>query len=367
MEVMADDCGCPPSGKALETFFCNTGASVLSRDCEFQDWSDWSGCTATCDGITQRHRKIEQYGRGTGKWCGATDPDAMKEVWPCNPGPNEDAPEECRDNAPPEDCMMSDWTDWSVCSKSCDGGEHLRTRTVTQYPAHRGKECDHSIQEVVECNRHSCSGPAPVACNLGHWEEWGECDMCSGERLRIREVVTYPENGGTECNLTDMVEVGACHRRCENVQYCAWDSWGAWSPCTATCGKGGKRHRRRHLHLTDDAKALLPDNVRDQLNGATRLYLQAKDLETRHWQEVSLSFMAGCGSILAMIVGMRVFLAMRSRHSQPTAQGYSDIRRSLRSAGVPEAPSPASVAPAASGARVYRVVRGEVRGDDAAQ
>lgn len=356
MVQMADQCGCPPTGEHREVGFCNTQSSVENKDCSFEDWSEWSACTSTCDGITQRHRKIKVYGRGVGHWCGKDDgPEAMKETWPCNPGPNQDAPEECRDNAPPEDCKLTDWTDWSVCSKTCGGGEHLRTRSVTQYPAHGGKECSHSIEEVVECNRHSCSGPQPVDCNLGVWQEWGECDMCSGERIRNRKVVTYPQNGGNECNMTDMTEVGACHRRCENIQYCAWDAWGAWSPCTATCGQGGKRHRRRHLHLTAEAKEMLPDNLKDQLNSAQRLYLQVKELESKHWQEMCGSFMAGCGSILAAIVGMRMFTAMRSRQPRPAAQGYSDIRRStsIRSATVPE---PAASNGAAISARAYRVV-----------
>jgi hypothetical protein len=353
MVQMADDCGCPPTGNHHETAFCNTESGLENVDCHFSDWDPWSGCSANCDGVTRRNRRVEEFGRGTGEWCiGATE-----ETWPCNPGPNEDASEECRDNAPPEDCELNDWTDWSVCSKTCGGGEHLRTRTVTKYPAHGGKQCSHSIEEVVECNRHSCSGPQPVDCDLGHWQEWGECDMCSGERTRLKKLVTYPTNGGNECNMTDMAEVGACHRRCENIQYCAWDTWGAWSPCTATCGQGGKRHRRRHLHLTAEAKELLPDSMKDQLNSAQRLYLQVKELETKHWQEMCGSFMAGCGSILAAIVGMRLFTAMRSRHLQPVAQGYSDIRGSpsIRSAIVPEpqAPSPSG---AASSARAYRVV-----------
>ena len=39
----------------------------------------------------------------------------------------------------------------------------------------------------------------PVDCVLGHWQSWGACNACGGERTRRRQVVTFPRNGGMEC------------------------------------------------------------------------------------------------------------------------------------------------------------------------
>lgn len=39
----------------------------------------------------------------------------------------------------------------------------------------------------------------PVDCVLGHWQSWGACNACGGERTRRRQVLTFPKNGGREC------------------------------------------------------------------------------------------------------------------------------------------------------------------------
>jgi len=49
-----------------------------------------------------------------------------------------------------------------------------------------------------------------VDCEVGHWREWGECDVrCGpGVRQRTRPVIVAPLNGGQACPPT--VEKSAC-------------------------------------------------------------------------------------------------------------------------------------------------------------
>ena len=49
------------------------------------------------------------------------------------------------------------WGEWSVCSRSCDGGAQTRTRTCTNPPPmHGGKQCPGPTSETQSCNSHFC-------------------------------------------------------------------------------------------------------------------------------------------------------------------------------------------------------------------
>lgn len=41
----------------------------------------------------------------------------------------------------PRNCEVSEWTEWSSCSKTCGIGESIRTRTILKHPRHGGSVC----------------------------------------------------------------------------------------------------------------------------------------------------------------------------------------------------------------------------------
>ncbi len=55
------------------------------------------------------------------------------------------------------DCVMSEWTEWSECNKSCGKGHTIRTRMVKLEPQFGGDPCPESIQrkkcKIRKCNR----------------------------------------------------------------------------------------------------------------------------------------------------------------------------------------------------------------------
>jgi len=53
------------------------------------------------------------------------------------------------------DCVVSDFSVFSSCSKKCDGGESIKTRTVTQ-PANAGGKACPPLEEKIACNVQSC-------------------------------------------------------------------------------------------------------------------------------------------------------------------------------------------------------------------
>lgn len=54
------------------------------------------------------------------------------------------------------DCIMSDWTEWSECNKSCGKGHTIRTRIVTMEPQFGGDSCTETIQRK-KCKIRKCS------------------------------------------------------------------------------------------------------------------------------------------------------------------------------------------------------------------
>lgn len=309
---MANECGVPPHGKDSEVAFCNVHSPCgESVDCELSDWTPWNSCSKTCDGITSRTRQIKDYGRGNGAWCMGS----LMQTWPCNPSPGQDPPAGCSDG-PRRDCVLGDWREWSLCSATCGGGQHIRSRKIEQHPTNGGKGCDDALSEIKECARGECGGPAPSDCKFGEWEDWGECDKCSGERRRFRSILAYPSNGGKECDPTVTVELGKCPRRCNHQKLCEWDDWGAWSGCTVNCGKGGKRRRRRYLHLTEAGQEMLPEHLAEVMRGYESLRERATALEAHHAHEVLISFVAGCATILGALGGLRAWSTTRGRHAR---------------------------------------------------
>lgn len=197
-----------------------------------------------------------------GHWCLG----GLKEMVPCNPREGEEWPPGC--GGEPVDCLFAEWSDWSPCSKTCGGGERRRSREISILPQYGGRNCEGPSIELQECARHSCGGVEPVDCKMGDWEEWGSCDKCDGERKRFRKIAVTPQGAGKKCDRTVLAEVVACPRRCEGIKLCEWSLWSEWTPCSASCGQGGKRSRRRDLLLSSSGRGRLKEEQEDLLHEA---------------------------------------------------------------------------------------------------
>jgi len=236
----------------------------------------------------------------------------MGETWPCHPSPNEVAPTGCVVQAP-VDCIFASWREWGDCSATCGGGERTRSRDIAQRPSDGGMACRGVLSEIAECARQSCRGLARVNCVYGQWTEWGACNKCGGERFRTRNIARYPENGGEACQYIATEEAGKCPRKCNQKLYCTWSHWDDWSRCTATCGTGGKRARRRYLELSDDPRAeeLLPTD--EMVLEYETLFKRTNVLEENHYQEILVAFGAGGTSLVLLMVAIRTSLLMCCR------------------------------------------------------
>ncbi|XP_072300062.1 thrombospondin type-1 domain-containing protein 7B [Eucyclogobius newberryi] len=78
----------------------------------------------------------------------------------------------------PGHCLVSDWSSWTPCSKTCRSadlspGFRLRTRTMTQIPVGGGNQCP-ALEEKEACN---ILGDLLAHCPRFVWRstDWGEC------------------------------------------------------------------------------------------------------------------------------------------------------------------------------------------------
>lgn len=158
----------------------------------------------------------------------------MKELEPC-PGL-----ELC-----PLDCAVSEWTN-ALCTKTCGGGQMVRTRTVIQERITGGKPCPHLEEAAagVQCAREVC----PADCEVSEWTDFAECSIpCGGEgkKTRRRDILVDQAGEGKECpHLEETVSpcgMDPCAEDCE------LSDWSVWSECTATCLGGIRRRSRRIL------------------------------------------------------------------------------------------------------------------------
>jgi len=167
-------------------------------DCKVSEWVEVEpGCSVSCAGGTvNMKRTIEVYPVG-----GAACP-ALEMVETCNL-------QKC-----PINCRVGDWTGWSDCSAKCGGGVQDRNRPVVVEPMYDGEACG-DTEQVQSCNPQSCD----VDCVLSDWTMWTNCSKpCStGHITRIRTVVEPAVGGGTCADIDGPVRV---QKESCNVQPC---------------------------------------------------------------------------------------------------------------------------------------------------
>jgi hypothetical protein len=183
-------------GRASHTTSCNTQpcpvdcivggtasdpATGLDSSVAGAGWSDWSSCTAKCDGgIQTRTRKIEQFAQWGGVACAG---DSEQRV--CNT-------QSCAVN-----CETSHWSDWSTCGQTCGSGTRTRARVELRAASADGIQCPH-LDETQDCESPAC----PVDCVVAAWPAtasivWSACTVSCGvgTQQASRVATTQPTNG----------------------------------------------------------------------------------------------------------------------------------------------------------------------------
>lgn len=195
----------------LEKRACKQHLEDCEDVCEFGDWAPWGPCEGACgEGQMTRRREVISGARGE-----------------CS-GPTETAP--CFVSPCPVDCVTTDWSEWSECDTPCGGGEMKRTRELIAGAANGGKKCG-NLWELKTCNEYPCINQAED-CIMSAWSDWSQCTKsCGGGTHTRRRSITKrkislivpplllllaPGRGGEPC--ADLYEKTGC-----NLQRCSDD------------------------------------------------------------------------------------------------------------------------------------------------
>merc|ERR1719321_467582 len=153
------------------------GHSAFFQDCEVSQW-DPEECTKKCAGGEQKlTRNVLSPSKGGTKCL------PLAATKTCNRQP-------C-----PVDCKLHAWGGWSKCSSKCGGGLQTRVRDVEIPMRYAGKPCSET-NEAKQCNVAACSKD----CVLTEWTKWTGCSKdCDGGSKKRQKFILEPSEGSGKC------------------------------------------------------------------------------------------------------------------------------------------------------------------------
>lgn len=219
-----NECQHPDGYTEQESCFSSQGACPMTppTDC-VGGFSALSACNPTCGPGTQYQTySITTQPQNGGQACPYGEGQVNTVL--CNRG-------DC-----PQNCIMSDWSAWSSCDKSCGGGKETRTRTVIQPASGGGTACPTDLSESRDCNIETC---APDAVDCVFTTSYGDCSAVCGGGMRTGtyEVLIPASGGGTACPTGTPAPQSCNTEACPAPVNCAYTIEYIGS-CNAECGGG---------------------------------------------------------------------------------------------------------------------------------
>ncbi|XP_061442295.1 thrombospondin type-1 domain-containing protein 7A isoform X3 [Rhineura floridana] len=207
----------------------------------------------------------------------------------------------------PSDCKLSEWSNWSRCSKSCGSGVKVRSKWLREKPYNGGRPCpklDHvnQVYEVVPCHS-DCSQ------YIGVPEPWSVCKVTNvdlnencGEGVQTRKVRCMQNtmdgpSDTVEDYLCDQEEMPIGARKCTLPcpEDCVMSEWGQWSRCSLPCNGSNVRERSAEVMRQPQGGKACPASVETEpcsLNKNCFHY----DYNVTDWSTCQLSEKAVCGN-----------------------------------------------------------------------
>ena len=144
--------------------------------CDYGDWQDTSTCPECGTGLSKNQKQ-------TAKNPGCNGPNERYQSIPCNINP-------C------PTCNYGNWTDWTPCSKPCNGGTvGTQTRTRTEKP-YGSIQCGDTSQ-TQQCNTQACP-----PCEYSTKGTTSECSVECGGGTQTTTYDLKDAHGNETCNTT---------------------------------------------------------------------------------------------------------------------------------------------------------------------
>ncbi|CAB4065357.1 unnamed protein product [Lepeophtheirus salmonis] len=212
---------------------------------EWSFWSQWSSCSASCGGGKQSRSRTCQVSSSIFLGVNVTCPGSPEEFQNCNT------------NKCPE---LSNWSEWTICTKKCGTGERSRERTCNGeiYPSTQNP-CQISLYERELCNNQPCP-------SYTEWSDWASCSVsCGGgiqKRMRSCVLPKFTSNIDLKCEggpplrrgIVILMHVpigvlGVLGVLALSLVEKGKDENSKWTECSTTCGSTGIRQRTRECGI----------------------------------------------------------------------------------------------------------------------
>ncbi|XP_074662256.1 spondin-1-like isoform X2 [Tubulanus polymorphus] len=98
------------------------------------------------------------------------------------------------------DCMVTQWSEWSPCSRTCGRGHSTRARMIKREAEEGGQPCPKKLVQRKRC-KHAAK--CPRDCELGEWSQWSPCPQTCGDdniQERTRSIIKKDRWGGQPCD-----------------------------------------------------------------------------------------------------------------------------------------------------------------------
>ncbi|XP_060079616.1 scavenger receptor cysteine-rich type 1 protein M130-like isoform X2 [Ylistrum balloti] len=222
---------CP--GDEQESEGCTAGI-MCPIDGAWGLWTSWVSCSASC-GYGSRTRSRQ-----------CNNPAPAHNGHSCI-GDGQESEECTAGIICPIDGQWGLWTEWTVCSVSCENGTRTRSRQCNNpAPAHNGRLCPGDKQTSEDC---TVGITCPIDGQWGSWNTWTSCSVSceNGIRIRYRQCNNpAPAHNGLSCWGDNSNE-----EECSSGIMCPidgqWTAWNSWSPCSVSCEDGTRTRSRQCL------------------------------------------------------------------------------------------------------------------------
>ncbi|XP_026503553.1 thrombospondin type-1 domain-containing protein 7B [Terrapene carolina triunguis] len=303
------------TGKLVEPSYCSSSGYIEEScvipcpfDCKLSDWSSWATCSSSCGtGMKIRSKWLKEKPYNGGRPCPTLDlKNQVYEAVPCytecnqyswvvepwspckinseqnslhcgdgiqtrkircvntaEDGEGETVPITLCDQSEipneaqkctlycPNECVMSDWGQWSQCPQVCDPNiMQTRTRRVLRSPLN-----------TRTCPKDSQMQPCVLNQNCFQYQynltDWSTCQLSEnatcGQGIQ-RRLLSCMRSDGKSLNMNyceqlnlEKPEKLSIHCLVECAVNCQLSKWSAWSECSNTCGIGGQMIRTRSI------------------------------------------------------------------------------------------------------------------------
>ncbi len=117
----------------------------------------------------------------------------------------------CIHNSTCDLCRVSEWSEWTNCSKECGSGISKRNRQIVA----GNHSCDVILEEKIICNTKCC----PIDGKWSDWSQWSNCSSNScepGFRKKIRKCDSpSPDCNGKSCEGYDSIVEPCLSENCK--------------------------------------------------------------------------------------------------------------------------------------------------------